>query len=63
MENKVYKWNAKVYSVALSDLPNIKAMFYGFIFNRTENGVGYVKCTDKDAELIRNANFLITEVK
>lgn len=63
MKNKAYKCNAKVYSVALSDLPNIKAMFYGWIFNRTENGVGYVKCNDKDANRIRNANFLITEVK
>tara|TARA_R100000084_G_C4584194_1_gene115229 strand:- start:163 stop:369 length:207 start_codon:yes stop_codon:yes gene_type:complete len=53
----------KVYRCKASDLPKIKHLFWGYIFNRVENDTAYIKCNRKDAMKILSANILIEEVK
>jgi len=42
------------------DLRIIFDMFYGFIFRRTENGILYIKCSDKEKARIENSGNHIT---
>tara|TARA_R110000822_G_scaffold213107_8_gene348465 strand:- start:771 stop:935 length:165 start_codon:yes stop_codon:yes gene_type:complete len=45
----------KEYKVNKDHLPTIRSIFSGYIFRREEDGQGYVKCTDKEARIIRSA--------
>lgn len=51
----------KTYTTNASNMPTIRAMFHGYIFRRIENGIGYVKCCDKDANRIRRNGIDLTE--
>ena len=52
----------KEYSTNPENLPLIRKIFSGYIFRREENGVGYVKCIDKHASIIKSFNIEIKEV-
>ena len=45
----------KEYKVDKKHLPTIRHIFQGYIFRREEDGQGYVKCTDKKAQIIKRA--------
>lgn len=51
----------KIYTTEAKNIPIIRAMFDGYIFRRVENGVGYVKCPDRYAAIIRNNGLELTE--
>ena len=53
----------KTYSTDIKNMAVIRAMFYGYIFRRTENGIGYVKCTDRQAQTIKRFGITLTEVQ
>ncbi len=53
----------KEYKVNRNDLSTIRAMFHGYIFRRVEDGQGYVKCTDKYAQIIKGAGIDLKEIK
>ena len=55
--------SSKVYRCKASDLPEIKYLFWGYIFNRVENDTAYIMCNREDAMRILSANILIEEVK
>tara|TARA_R100000951_G_scaffold64144_1_gene54232 strand:+ start:221 stop:391 length:171 start_codon:yes stop_codon:yes gene_type:complete len=44
----------KEYKVNKDHLSTIKHIFQGYIFRREEGGQGYVKCTDKEAQIIKS---------
>lgn len=43
-----------VYSTDINNIPKIRSIFYGYIFRKTENGVGYVKCSLKEKEILES---------
>jgi|TARA_R110000782_G_scaffold14813_1_gene43926 hypothetical protein len=45
----------KEYKVNKDHLSTIRHIFQGYIFRREEDGQGYVKCTDKEAQIIKSA--------
>ncbi len=53
----------KEYQINKNCLPIVRAMFYGYIFRREENGVGYVKCTDHQKKVMERNGIKLKEVE
>jgi len=53
----------KEYQVDIKELPTIRKLFDGYIFRRNDNGIGYVKCTIREANFIERNGIKLTEVK
>lgn len=53
----------KTYSTDIQNMVKIRAIFQGYIFRRTENGIGYVKCSDRAADTIKRFGITLTEVQ
>ena len=52
----------KEYQVDIKQLPLIRKIFDGYIFRRIADGIGYVKCTSKEADVIERNGIRLTEV-
>ena len=51
----------KVYTTDASNLLEIRGMFYGYIFrSKSKEGLGLVKCSSKQKELIESQGIVLT---
>jgi hypothetical protein len=52
----------KVYSLDKSYMPIVRQLFNGYIFRKTDEKFGYVKCSEKQKEKIENFGIKLTLV-
>ena len=50
----------EIYKTDISNMGAIRNLFYGFIFRKIEDGVGYVKCGLKQKEIIESVGIELT---